>query len=130
MLTIIEIMLRNIPNKVDQVQTQLLLCIHEYWMEQPMLKEIIDETSYGKYDFMYLRIGRQILGRSLRRQTNNGFRLCEQLQVGSIYSPGRSLEANIESVGYAFINFEDVCVPLLNSIKLCWQLPSQPTLST
>ncbi|KAH8689710.1 putative meiosis protein MEI2 [Talaromyces proteolyticus] len=34
------IMLRNIPNKVDL----------------PLLKEIIDETSFGKYDFMYLRI--------------------------------------------------------------------------
>ncbi|KAI0022039.1 RNA recognition motif 2-domain-containing protein [Xylariomycetidae sp. FL0641] len=34
------IMLRNIPNKVDQ----------------PMLKGIIDESSWGKYDFMYLRI--------------------------------------------------------------------------
>lgn len=34
------IMLRNIPNKIDQVQ----------------LKEIIDQTSFGKYDFMYLRI--------------------------------------------------------------------------
>ncbi|PVH71438.1 hypothetical protein DL98DRAFT_503619 [Cadophora sp. DSE1049] len=33
-------MLRNIPNKVDQA----------------MLKEIVDESSYGKYDFMYLRI--------------------------------------------------------------------------
>lgn len=22
-----------------------------------MLKEIVDETSFGKYDFMYLRIG-------------------------------------------------------------------------
>jgi hypothetical protein len=33
-------MLRNIPNKVDQ----------------KMLKEIIDETSFGLYDFMYLRI--------------------------------------------------------------------------
>lgn len=33
-------MLRNIPNKVDQ----------------PMLKAIIDESSWGKYDFMYLRI--------------------------------------------------------------------------
>ena len=36
------IMLRNIPNKIDQA----------------MLKEIVDETSFGKYDFMYLRIGR------------------------------------------------------------------------
>ncbi|MCJ1472839.1 hypothetical protein MMC13_001488 [Lambiella insularis] len=34
------IMLRNIPNKVDQA----------------LLKEIVDETSSGKYDFMYLRI--------------------------------------------------------------------------
>ncbi|KAM7199103.1 RNA recognition motif 2 domain containing protein [Naviculisporaceae sp. PSN 640] len=34
------IMLRNIPNKVDQ----------------KMLKEIVDQSSWGKYDFMYLRI--------------------------------------------------------------------------
>lgn len=34
------IMLRNIPNKIDQA----------------MLKDIIDETSRGSYDFMYLRI--------------------------------------------------------------------------
>ena len=34
------VMLRNIPNRVDQ----------------RMLKEILDETSRGQYDFMYLRI--------------------------------------------------------------------------
>ncbi|KAF3483589.1 putative Meiosis protein MEI2 [Arthroderma uncinatum] len=34
------IMLRNIPNKIDQA----------------MLNDIVDETSHGKYDFMYLRI--------------------------------------------------------------------------
>ncbi|KAI1454988.1 RNA recognition motif 2-domain-containing protein [Annulohypoxylon moriforme] len=34
------IMLRNIPNKVHQA----------------MLKDIVDESSFGKYDFMYLRI--------------------------------------------------------------------------
>ncbi|TAQ90445.1 hypothetical protein B7494_g1292 [Chlorociboria aeruginascens] len=34
------VMLRNIPNKVDQA----------------MLKSIVDESSHGKYDFMYLRI--------------------------------------------------------------------------
>lgn len=33
-------MLRNIPNKIDQ----------------STLKSILDETSYGKYDFAYLRI--------------------------------------------------------------------------
>lgn len=35
-----QIMLRNIPNKVDQ----------------PLLKRIVDSSSFGKYDFMYLRI--------------------------------------------------------------------------
>jgi hypothetical protein len=39
-MTDAQIMLRNIPNKVDQVT----------------LKSIIDETSRGCYDFMYLRI--------------------------------------------------------------------------
>lgn len=34
-------MLRNIPNRVDQA----------------MLKSILDVTSHGRYDFMYLRIG-------------------------------------------------------------------------
>ncbi|KAK1756242.1 RNA recognition motif 2-domain-containing protein [Echria macrotheca] len=34
------IMLRNIPNKVNQA----------------MLKDIVDQSSWGKYDFMYLRI--------------------------------------------------------------------------
>ncbi|KAI0115002.1 RNA recognition motif 2-domain-containing protein [Daldinia grandis] len=34
------IMLRNIPNKVDQA----------------LLKKIVDDSSWGKYDFMYLRI--------------------------------------------------------------------------
>ncbi|KAF4437948.1 Meiosis mei2 [Fusarium acutatum] len=34
------IMLRNIPNKVDQ----------------PLLKKIVDISSFGRYDFMYLRI--------------------------------------------------------------------------
>jgi len=36
----LKVMLRNIPNKVDQA----------------MLKEIVDESSFGRYDFMYLRI--------------------------------------------------------------------------
>jgi hypothetical protein len=38
------VMLRNIPNRVTS----------------PMLKRIIDETSLGNYDFMYLRIGKVI----------------------------------------------------------------------
>ena len=39
-LIILQVMLRNIPNKVNQAE----------------LKEIIDQSSFGKYDFMYLRI--------------------------------------------------------------------------
>jgi len=40
-------MLRNIPNRIDQ----------------PMLKQIVDDTSAGCYDFMYLRIGKTVLSR-------------------------------------------------------------------
>jgi hypothetical protein len=36
-----QVMLRNIPNKVDQAT----------------LKEYVDETSRGLYNFLYLRIG-------------------------------------------------------------------------
>lgn len=82
-----------------------------------MLKEIVDETSVGKYDFMYLRIGKycpwptafvstvaadadnlqilQIIASTLRRQ----------------FVSNMSKADNI-SVGYAFINFEDVSGPL------------------
>ena len=41
MLTILKVMLRNIPNRLDLNQ----------------LKQIVDQTSAGHYDFMYLRIG-------------------------------------------------------------------------
>jgi len=40
LLTRAKVMLRNIPNKLDQAQ----------------LKEIVDGSSFGRYDFMYLRI--------------------------------------------------------------------------
>ncbi|RDK36739.1 hypothetical protein M752DRAFT_310948 [Aspergillus phoenicis ATCC 13157] len=64
------IMLRNIPNKIDQA----------------MLKAIVDETSHGKYDFMYLRI----------------------VWLPTYESPPMSVSDNVSaSVGYAFINFED-----------------------
>ena len=50
-------MLRNIPNKIDQVCSHDLLFILELMVPKAMLKEIVDETSLAKYDFMYLRIG-------------------------------------------------------------------------
>lgn len=40
-----QVMLRNIPNRVTQAQ----------------LKEIVDKTSLGDYDFMYLRIGTYLM---------------------------------------------------------------------
>ncbi|OJD22245.1 hypothetical protein ACJ73_06408 [Blastomyces percursus] len=70
------IMLRNIPNKIDQA----------------MLKEIVDETSHGKYDFMYLRIGKLI-----------PLRILIVFLVLTI-------------VGYAFINFEDP-IDIINFAK-------------
>ncbi|KAL8923402.1 MAG: hypothetical protein Q9172_003151 [Xanthocarpia lactea] len=67
------IMLRNIPNKIDQA----------------MLKDIVDETSWGRYDFMYLRID----------FANNCKSVCLPYAL--------LLDTNPGSVGYAFINFED-----------------------
>ena len=54
-------MLRNIPNKIDQVNTVNRLWTRPTYVVQAMLKEIVDETSAGKYDFMYLRIGEPAL---------------------------------------------------------------------
>lgn len=56
-------MLRNIPNKIDQVTSPDKELLAKLTPPKAMLKEIIDETSHGKYDFMYLRIGRQIFQR-------------------------------------------------------------------
>ncbi|KAK6379847.1 hypothetical protein LTS17_005921 [Exophiala oligosperma] len=67
------IMLRNIPNRVDQ----------------GMLKDLIDHTSFGRYDFMYLRIG------------NCNFKFLKEFD--SLVPDF----ANNCNVGYAFINFVD-----------------------
>jgi hypothetical protein len=68
-------MLRNIPNRVDQKG----------------LKEILDKTSKGRYDFMYLRIGMSAVAPSP----------CHLLTIVADF-------ANNCNVGYAFINFVDV----------------------
>ena len=51
-------MLRNIPNKIDQVRSHDLNLSLMLIVPKAMLKEIVDETSLAKYDFMYLRIGK------------------------------------------------------------------------
>ena len=63
-----------------------------------MLKRIIDESSWGKYDFMYLRID----------FAND----CKYVASEHRQEFGNRLLKNIAddvgSVGYAFINFVDV----------------------
>ena len=54
-------MLRNIPNKIDQVRLHGLFSTLVLTVLEAMLKDIVDETSRGKYDFMYLRIGMKAL---------------------------------------------------------------------
>ena len=67
-------MLRNIPNKVTQAE----------------LKHYVDQSSFGKYDFMYLRI-----------DFSND---CKYVDLPSVCF----VAADHSSVGYAFINFVDV----------------------
>lgn len=74
-LTFLQIMLRNIPNRVTQAQ----------------LKEILDQSSFGEFDFMYLRIGKSF-------QPSVSFTIANILLDF----------ANNCNVGYAFINFIDV----------------------
>lgn len=50
-------MLRNIPNKIDQVVFAISLDRTRTYTAQALLKDIVNESSFGKYDFMYLRIG-------------------------------------------------------------------------
>ena len=77
-----------------------------------MLKEIVDETSVGKYDFMYLRIGEWPSSAcTILLVTRRINRFCKQLQVCCVNPNTQySREANKSSVGYAFINFEDVSI--------------------
>ena len=51
-------MLRNIPNKIDQVRNVAVRPRTTCSLCKGMLKQILDETSQGCYDFMYLRIGK------------------------------------------------------------------------
>lgn len=61
------VMLRNIPNKVDQVCSILARFLYLIWLTgnlQQTLKEYIDETSKGLYNFLYLRIGNNFVFQS------------------------------------------------------------------
>lgn len=53
----VQVMLRNIPNKVDQAA----------------LKEFLDETSFGLYNFLYLRIGKYSLYLICISESNTAF---------------------------------------------------------
>jgi hypothetical protein len=76
-----KIMLRNIPNKVDLVSHQFHDLRATMLTNQPLLKTIVDETSFGKYDFMYLRIGTSTQVCTSGKNKANHCRFCQQLQV-------------------------------------------------
>jgi hypothetical protein len=55
-----------------------------------MLKAIVDETSHGKYDFMYLRIGESALGlevNSLADPLDQDFANNCKYDIPAVYSP-------------------------------------------
>lgn len=83
-----------------------------------MLKSILDQTSFGQYDFMYLRIGKHM---SFFRHALMLIltRLRQQLQVCLDNQSKPCFVANQYSVGYAFVNFEDVSrLPCLAFVHL------------
>ena len=47
----------------------------DHW--QAMLKDIVDETSFGKYDFMYLRIGKWAWPFTLYIEADSNSRFCQ-----------------------------------------------------
>jgi hypothetical protein len=103
-------MLRNIPNKVNQVSHLAAVQLYVCSPPQAMLKMILDKTSRGRYDFMYLRIGKSLYPAStcpkLIRPTdfaNN----CKYVVVFFLFE----VIPDIYSVGYAFINFNEVSPP-------------------
>lgn len=59
-------MIRNIPNKITSVcifSPRLLFfwpatITEPVFSQQDELKNILDESSFGKYDFLYLRMGK------------------------------------------------------------------------
>lgn len=84
-----------------------------------MLKEIVDETSHGKYDFMYLRIGKSPFPRPPQNITvmeanpqQISRTTASQFTLSLFFSNSIAYQTSHHSVGYAFINFEDVSLTL------------------
>jgi RNA recognition motif 2 len=99
-LTLNKVMLRNIPNRVTQAQ----------------LKEIVDQTSFGAYDFMYLRIGMYLQHSHPRLPSMLTFSQISPT-AASMYQREHflCLVTYHSSVGYAFINFVEVSfLPLIS----------------
>lgn len=104
-------MLRNIPNKIDQVSRLCSSLFLRFICCKAMLKDIVDETSLGKYDFMYLRIGLWTFSPVIFDFTNLSLKISPTTASMIFIHKFRfscGYQANICSVGYAFINFEDV----------------------
>ncbi|KAI9790360.1 MAG: hypothetical protein M1816_005178 [Peltula sp. TS41687] len=104
------IMLRNIPNKIDQ----------------PMLKEIVDETSHGKYDFMYLRI-------DFANNCNVGYAfinfedpydIIDFVKSRAGYRWNRFNSDKVAEVSYATIQGKDCLVAKFRNSSVMLELPA------
>lgn len=80
-----------------------------------MLKEVIDETSHGKYDFMYLRIGTSRVWFGLCHKSSSQLMITQNKQIMRTVASQLHIDISLVwiahlfvSVGYAFINFENV----------------------
>ncbi|KAI9757851.1 MAG: hypothetical protein M4579_003287 [Chaenotheca gracillima] len=104
------IMLRNIPNKIDQA----------------MLKSIVDETSAGKYDFMYLRI-------DFANNCNVGYAfinfedpyfIIDFVQSRAGYRWNRFNSDKVAEVSYATIQGKDCLVQKFRNSSVMLEHPS------
>jgi hypothetical protein len=131
----LQIMIRNIPNKITSVCI-LSLFSWPFWpatntepvfSQQDELKNILDESSFGKYDFLYLRMGKSDIngvpiGWLLTHDYQTSIMAASKSEIFMFFrlaSFSNTYSPLPPSVGYAFVNFGDVGS---SPLPLCWSL--------